>query len=199
MAWLLCDYGEVLSLPQPAADRKALEEAAAWDPARGDFWEVYWRHRPGYDRGDVSVQAYWTEVLGRPPAPAQLQQLIEVDVAGWLHPNPESLQAIDRVKGRGLRLAILSNAPVEVAEGIEAARWLAPFSEKFFSCRLRAVKPEPAAYQAVLNALGAAPEDIVFVDDRPANVAAAAALGMRAELFQGPALFDGIGPAVSGR
>jgi putative hydrolase of the HAD superfamily len=190
MAWLLCDYGEVLSLPQPPADKRALEEAAEWDTDRGDFWEAYWRHRPGYDRGDVTSRDYWCEVLGRAPSADHLRHLIDADVAGWLHPNLRSLDAIDRLKGRGMRLAILSNAPVEVAEGIEAARWLAPFTEKFFSCRLRAVKPEPAAYQAVVDALGAMPEDIVFVDDRPPNVSAAAALGLRAELFEGPDQFD---------
>jgi putative hydrolase of the HAD superfamily len=199
MAWLLCDYGEVLSLPQPPADRKALADAAAWDIGRGDFWEAYWRHRPGYDRGDVTARDYWNEVLGGAPSADQLQHLIDVDVAGWLHPNPGTLDAIDRLKGRGLRLAILSNAPVEVAEGIEAARWLAPFTEKFFSCRLRAVKPEPAAYQAVVEALGAVPEDVIFVDDRPANVSAAAALGLRAELFEGPEQLDRLASGLSER
>ena len=28
MTWLLCDYGEVLCLPQPDADRAAIETAA---------------------------------------------------------------------------------------------------------------------------------------------------------------------------
>jgi putative hydrolase of the HAD superfamily len=190
MAWLLCDYGEVLSLPQPAADKKALEAAAAWDRGRGDFWDAYWRHRVGYDRADVTVSEYWSAVLGRPPAADQLQHLIDVDVAGWLHPNRATLDAIDRLKGRQVRLAILSNAPVEVAQAIRAARWLAPFTEKFFSCWLRAVKPEPAAYETVVNALGVAPEDVFFVDDRPTNVSAAAALGLRAELFEGPDQFD---------
>ncbi len=67
MAWLLCDYGEVLCLPQPPADRKALADAAAMGPRPWRFWEAYWRHRPGYDRGDVTARDYWHD-SARPPA-----------------------------------------------------------------------------------------------------------------------------------
>jgi putative hydrolase of the HAD superfamily len=131
-------------------------------------------------------------LLGRPPPAEQLQQLTEADAAGWLHPNDVSLAAARRAGQRGLRLAILSNAPIEVAKGIDAAPWLASFSRRFFSCWLRAVKPEPAAYREVLAALDAQPEEVVFVDDRASNVAAAADLGIQACLFEDAAQFDEI-------
>jgi putative hydrolase of the HAD superfamily len=73
-----------------------------------------------------------------------------------------------------------------VATGIAAAPWLPRFSRTFFSCDLRAVKPEAAAYKAVLDALQVEPDDVVFVDDRPANVAGAEAAGIRAVLFESP-------------
>ncbi len=44
-------------------------------------------------------------------------------------------------------------------------------------------KPEPAAYLKVAEALGVAPEEILHVDDLPANVAAAERLGMTCILF----------------
>ena len=101
-----------------------------------------------------------------------------------------TLDAAQRAAQRGLRLAILSNAPLEMAKEIDAAPWLAPFTRRFFSCHLRAVKPEPAAYQAVLAALSARPEEVVFFDDRPVNVVAAAQLGIDARLFEAPAQLD---------
>ena len=51
VTWLLCDYGEVLSLPQSADDRVGLEEAAGGGGHR--FWDAYWAQRPGYDRADL--------------------------------------------------------------------------------------------------------------------------------------------------
>ncbi len=190
MTWLLCDYGEVLCLAPSDADRRALVEASDWDPRRGDFWAAYWADRPAYDRADVTVEDYWTRVLGHRPGPRQLKALIAADGAGWLHPNLDSLAAAERAGRRGVHLAMLSNAPVEVADLIDSAPWMASFSRRFFSCRLRAIKPEPTAYQAVLDAVGAEPSDVVFFDDRPANVAGAARLGIDARLFEDPGQLD---------
>jgi putative hydrolase of the HAD superfamily len=184
--WLLCDYGEVLSLAPPARDRKALEEASRWHGTSDTFWDAYWNHRPRYDRADISAFEYWVSVLGREPSERELAEIIEADVAGWLHPNLRSIQAVEEFDEQGVSLALFSNAPVEVAAGIAAAPWLAPFSRKFFSCDLRAVKPEPGAYEAVLEGLAARPDEVVFVDDRPVNIAGAEALGIRSVLFEGP-------------
>ena len=186
MTWLLCDYGEVLCLPQPAASKAAIEQAAGCPVDR--LWPAYWEHRAAYDRGDLSAADYWSLVLGSPPAAPRLRELVELDLASWLHPDRASLEAAARAAERGLRLAILSNAPVEVADAIDRQGWLAGFDPRLFSCRLRTVKPERAIYERVVGLLDA----IVFLDDRPANVAAALAAGLRAEVFTGAAQIDAV-------
>jgi HAD superfamily hydrolase (TIGR01509 family) len=40
------------------------------------------------------------------------------------------------------------------------------------------VKPEARIYEILFKRVGAAPKDLLFIDDSPANVRAAAALGM---------------------
>jgi putative hydrolase of the HAD superfamily len=45
-------------------------------------------------------------------------------------------------------------------------------------------KPEPEAYQNALLLTQRAPDEVVFLDDRPANVAAAGALGLRTVLVR---------------
>ncbi len=109
------------------------------------------------------------------------------------------MAAAERAGHRGLRLAILSNAPAEVADEIDEAPWLAAFSRRFFSCRLKAVKPEAAAYRAVLDALGAEPGEVVFFDDRPANVAGAAAARNRCPSVRGapPSWTSSSGPETN--
>jgi putative hydrolase of the HAD superfamily len=189
--WLLCDYGEVLTLPQPAADMALLEGAAG--RSDGAFWDAYWQHRPAYDRATVTVDAYWAGVLGEPVERAAIEALIALDVASWLHLNPPAVEAVGRARQRGLRLALLSNAPHEVADAVDAAEFAAMFEQRIFSCRLGLVKPEPAIYAGALELLGADPADVIFVDDRPANVEAARALGIRAHLFGDPAEIDAIG------
>jgi FMN phosphatase YigB (HAD superfamily) len=64
-----------------------------------------------------------------------------------------------------------------------AYAFLDRFRTIFVSGELRLVKPDPAIYRHVLAAIGAAAEDCLFVDDSPANVAAAAALGIASHRF----------------
>lgn len=190
MVWLLCDYGEVLSLPQPDADRRLIEQAAKSDGPR--LWPDYWANRPAYDRGDLTREQYWAAVLGYHPSSAQLESLLSADISSWLHPNESCLAAALRASDRGLRLAVLSNAPVEVASAIDSQGWLSAFSPRIYSCMIRATKPEPAAYAAAVDLLGVTPSDIFFLDDRPANVSAAAEFGFRAAVFSGPAQIDSL-------
>jgi putative hydrolase of the HAD superfamily len=186
--WLLCDYGEVLCTAPRPEDRAQLERLAACEPQV--FWQRYWEHRPAYDRGDIDVAQYWTASLGHRPEPPLLAELLEADIAGWLHPNRDVLAAAARAAAAGLRLAVLSNAPVEHAAVYDRLEWLAAFSPRLFSCHFRMVKPEPAIFEAALRRLGAEPAEVIFLDDRPANVGAARAVGIEAELFEDAAQVD---------
>ncbi len=192
MIWLLCDYGEVLSQAQPAGERSALVAASGLDEL--DFWRAYWAHRPAYDRADITAQDYWAAVLGRPADPRQVRDLTALDVASWLHANPAAVASANRAGRRGYRLAILSNAPIEVADAIDRAPWLAGFQPRVFSCRLRLTKPDPAVYLKILDHLAAQPEEIVFFDDRPENVAAARAVRIQAHLFTDASQLDELTP-----
>ena len=190
--WLLCDYGQVLSTAPPDDEWDRLRRAAGGMPA-DQFHAAYWEHRPAYDRADLDAAAYWGLVLDGEPAGELLEEIIRLDTAVWLHPNRSSVEAAVRAAARGRRLAIFSNAPFEVAAAIDDLEWLQPFEARFYSCKLRAVKPEPDAYRQVLEGLGAPAGEVLFVDDRPDNVEAARREGIRAEVFTGPEVFDRFG------
>ena len=201
VGWVLFDYGAVLCTGQPEADRRALVAAAGLDPDDGPavagFWRGYWRDRPAYDRAELDEGAYWARVLGRTPAAAELAAIDAADVAGWVHPQPGSLAVAAALAEAGTRLALLSNAPASLADAVDELPWMQVVPRRFYSCRLRATKPDPAAYGGVLAELGADPAEVTFVDDRPANVAGAAAVGLRALLFTDPTTLAadlGVGP-----
>jgi putative hydrolase of the HAD superfamily len=189
--WVLFDYGAVLCRDQPEEDRQALVRAAGIDaadrPAVERFWDGYWRDRGGYDRAELDPAAYWARVLDRTPTAAEVAAIDGADVAGWCHPQPATLAVVNALAADGARLALLSNAPASLADAVDELPWIQVVSRRFYSSRLRATKPDPAAYGGVLTELGADPADVTFVDDRPANVAGAAAVGMRALLFTDPA------------
>jgi HAD superfamily hydrolase (TIGR01509 family) len=60
---------------------------------------------------------------------------------------------------------------------------LSSFTRVFASHEMHERKPHPQIYRNVAAALSAAPEEIVFFDDLPENVAGAEKIGMRAHLF----------------
>jgi HAD superfamily hydrolase (TIGR01509 family) len=64
--------------------------------------------------------------------------------------------------------------------------WLPRFDVLVWSYQIRSVKPHPAIYRRALRELGTHPGETLFLDDKPENVAAAAALGMKALLFSTP-------------
>lgn len=56
--------------------------------------------------------------------------------------------------------------------------------DKVISGYEKLLKPDPAIYRLALGRFGANPDETVFVDDNPANVAAARALGIHAVRFE---------------
>jgi putative hydrolase of the HAD superfamily len=93
---------------------------------------------------------------------------------------------------RSHRLFLLSNTnPLhfkEVEHILEAATGVARLSDLFeqvhLSYEMGLAKPEAEIYQEVLRLNGLKAEESLFIDDSPANIAAAAALGIHTLLVQ---------------
>ena len=56
----------------------------------------------------------------------------------------------------------------------------------FSSCYVAFRKPDTQIYRLALDVLQCEPEEVIFIDDRPPNVEAAASLGIHAIRYQGP-------------
>jgi putative hydrolase of the HAD superfamily len=181
--WILVDYGEVISAPQAADTVSRLATLAKQHP--DEFRDRYWSFRPRYDLGQ-SDAGYWSEVLDRDLSadPAFVDQLVTVDVAGWMTLNPQTLQTLMEFAARpGVKLALLSNAPEPIALAIDTSTWSRHFDRRFYSCRLQLAKPDPAVFELVLRRLAASPESVLFIDDRAENIQAAARLGVEVARF----------------
>lgn len=193
---LLIDFGEVISTAQPDADVAAMAGVA--DLPLDEFRARYWAGRAAYDRG-ASALGYWTAVLGHQPSGAQLRRLVRQDVASWLHVDPAMSALLERVHAAGVPVSLLSNAPRELARVLERHAALKLFTHRLFSADLGLVKPDPAVFTVALGVLRAEARDVVFVDDRIDNIAAAAALGLRTHHFTGtPACLRALLAAVIG-
>ncbi|MET8155699.1 HAD family phosphatase [Sphaerisporangium sp. NPDC005289] len=181
MKWVLFDYGEVLCHAQPAADRERMVRTAGVDADL--FWRGYWEHRLEFDRGTLTPGAYWSEVLDRRARDAEVERLVELDVQSWTHANQDAVALLEEFRASGRPVALLSNAPACLAEGVERLPWIASMDARFYSGHMGLVKPDAEIYLRVAAALGVRPEDVVFVDDRLVNVNGAESAGMTAIHF----------------
>jgi len=184
VTWVMFDYGGVVSHPPSAQDLASLAGAAGVSVPALDG--VYWEWRRAYDLAELDAAEYWRQVgrgLGRGFSDAKVSELIRLDIASWLRLQAGTVALIEELAAAGLPLALLSNAPGELAEAIGGLPVAAHFGHLFFSCQLKLAKPDPACYSRALAGLGASAGDVVFIDDRSENVAAAAALGLRSVHF----------------
>jgi putative hydrolase of the HAD superfamily len=182
--WALLDYNGVLGHQPLPADWRDLANAAQWNGSLSDFQAAFWKARDPYDRGTITASQFWDTLDAPPHTVAACNAL---DTAMWLRTDAKVLGLLANAVSRGVRLAMLSNAPSNVARAIEAAPWAGLFQHLLFSCDLGANKPEQVAYHHALTTLDAVhqPHHVTFVDDRGDNVHAASRLGLRAHHYRG--------------
>jgi putative hydrolase of the HAD superfamily len=182
---VIFDFGYVLSLPPQNSDYEDLAALAGVDGK--PFEAVYWGQRADYDRGAIDGPTYWRRIskaTGKEITPAQIQSLIAADIAIWMRANPVMMEWARALKNRGLKIAVLSNMPIEISRYMRHhAPWFKDFGYVCFSAEVHLAKPEGAIFHACLKVVRSRPEECLFIDDRAENVEAARALGMQALKF----------------
>ena len=103
------------------------------------------------------------------------------------HPIEGSHEIARRLHAAGVPLFALTNFGAEFFAGF---RPLEPIFELFddivVSGEEKVAKPDPRIYEISEKRFGHEPQALYFIDDNPANVAAARERGWRAHLFEGP-------------
>jgi putative hydrolase of the HAD superfamily len=104
----------------------------------------------------------------------------------WSHATirPEMVTLIDDLRTR-CRIGLLTNAIVPFVRQIFAKNDLERlFDTILISAEAHLTKPNPAFFRMMLEKMGVAAEDCVFIDDNPANIAGAAEVGIPGILFR---------------
>ncbi|MER7640196.1 HAD family phosphatase [Streptomyces sp. NPDC126522] len=162
--------------------------AARCDTPADAFTTAYWECRPPYDAGRQSAPEYWAAVLhklSRPVDADTVEELRLTDIDSWSRVDEEMVAYVRSLR-EVAEVALLSNIPADHADAFLAAQpWLYDLDHLAFSGRIKAAKPDPAAFQHCVAALRADPADFLFVDDREENVRAARAVGMDGHVFTG--------------
>ena len=102
----------------------------------------------------------------------------------WCRLEPGTREALERLRGAGLRLAVVSNSDGRVEEALAAADLRDCFDVVLDSALVGVEKPDPAIFRAALDALGVAPGEALYVGDLyDIDVVGARAAGMDAVLL----------------
>jgi epoxide hydrolase-like predicted phosphatase len=185
---VLLDWGGVMEpIPGPA-------EIAAWETRLGIaadslpsiLWGDLWQR---VEIGAASLEEYGASICAACGFPDQAA--LDAFYAEF-YPRgarPEMVATVRALRPR-YHIALITNAWQGQREHIEELIG-GPVEDLFEhyvnSAEVGVRKPAPAIFHLALARLGVAPAEAVFIDDVPANVDAAAAIGIHAIHFQDPA------------
>jgi putative hydrolase of the HAD superfamily len=184
---VIFDYGRVLASTQHQEPRAVWERRLGLEPGaltRAVHNAHSWM---AAQRGVIPIDRHWQAVGTRlgllPEDTAALRAAFySGDVL-----NVELVACIDRLRTSGLRVGLLSNFSADLRAMIVQQDLLRRFDALAISAEIGVMKPDAGAYRAVLAMLGLNAQTCVFIDDVPANVAAAQAVGMHGIVFEGNA------------
>jgi putative hydrolase of the HAD superfamily len=144
----------------------------------------YWGAMPCIDaveKGQISTDEFCREAIRTMDIDLTPQRFADL-FRGWIkgtHDEAESWIAELRTQ---VGVGCLSNTSAIHREHIDAqTNLLRCMDHVFTSYELGLRKPDPQIYTTVLQRLPVAPGEILFLDDRPDNVASARETGMQAE------------------
>jgi 2-haloacid dehalogenase len=121
---------------------------------------------------------YALEAIGRGDA----IELREYLLANYrrLSPFPEIRATLEKLQGKGVRMAILSNGSPDMLDAVVEASALSGYFAAVISvAEVGCFKPAPRVYQLALDRLGLGADEIGFVSANGWDAHAAAAFGMR--------------------
>jgi len=119
-----------------------------------------------------------------------LYEIVDAEQMCWdriVKVDPDALQVLSLMRARGVKLGICSNAPFppEMMRRQVASNGIGELMDGIvFSSTVGRRKPAPEIYHAALDAIGIAPERVLFVGNRPReDYEGPRSLGMQAVLY----------------
>ena len=176
---LLLDLGGVL------ADLGDPVTAMGLDMTTPEFWNT-WVDAPavrGFETGQLQEGQFFTEVAEQL---GMSRELAEERFHAWQLRLFPGLESFVEQAARRFELALLSNTnPIHWQQVTASTPVFSTFAKLFLSYETGRFKPDPDAFEQVIDEFGAAPADIVFYDDTSRNVVAARKLGIDAHCVSG--------------
>lgn len=134
--------------------------------------------------GQADLRDLLAEMLARRGRQCTADEVLEI----WYRIDVDHfmLDLVDRVRAMGVTTALATNQQSYRGRFIQANLPYADhFDRQFHSFEVGLAKPDPGFFTHIVEELGIAPEEAVFVDDMVVNVRGAEKAGLRAVHFSG--------------
>ena len=142
----------------------------------GHWWEL--------DRGTAPEEVLELFFRADPGVRDEIQEAFD-RVGECVRRLDYAIPWIESLKERGYRVYFLSNYSEYLMGTNPGALDFVPHMDGgVFSCYAKAIKPEPAIYQALFDQYDLDPRECIFIDDMEANVRTAKDLGMTVIRFE---------------
>jgi glucose-1-phosphatase len=139
-----------------------------------------------FETGRIGADAFAIGVIREFGLAVEPQPFLHFFEQWLVGPYPGAFAMLARIPAR-YRRAILSNSNVLQWPRILREMRLATLFDRHFVSHLTGhIKPDAAAFEHVLEELGCAAAQVLFLDDNQVNIAAATRVGLRAIRVRGP-------------
>lgn len=183
---VIFDLGGVLVRTTDPAPRARLAERLGLSPA--ELSRIIFDEESAYQAtlGAITTQEHWEAVRRKLGLSPEEFPAVPAEFWGGDTLDQDLVDYLRALRPR-YKTALLSNAWDDLRQVLEE-HWKITdaFDEVFISAEVGLLKPDPRIYRLALERLGVAPQEAVFVDDFPENVAGARAVGMHAIQFRDP-------------
>lgn len=139
-----------------------------------------------YDAGRIDQDEKVSRSLAS--LPERLHDLARDLLDSWVYYLPrleETIALSERLRERGYKIFLLSNAPAYFSEKSGYYKFLSDFDGVIFSGDVKMEKPDRCIYDLAINRYGIKSTQSIFIDDREDNVAGANRAGLHAYVFDG--------------
>lgn len=175
--------GVILSNGWDEHTREAAAKRFALDPA--DYEQRHRRAEDELESGGITLDTYLDETIFFRQRPFTREEFKQFMFAQSSEKKDTRALLDELTASRRYFMATLNNESLELnSYRIRKFDLKRNFTAFFTSCYLRLRKPDSRIYQAALGIAQRAPEECVYIDDRPKNIEPAKALGMHAILFE---------------
>jgi epoxide hydrolase-like predicted phosphatase len=135
--------------------------------------------------GAMSEDEHWETVMRKLRLPASQRDVVRDEFFAGDVVDRALIDFMCKLR-KTYKVGLISNAWSGLRAYIVKQKFEDAFDEMIISAEVGVAKPDARIYQIALEKLGVAPAEAVFLDDFPANVEGARAVGMQAIHFSQP-------------